>query len=153
MIEGISYVKSFRTDFGAEIQQKGLDEVIARLEKENSVRANGAGRYQQLKEPRYGGPPLSRYSPDERSRVVGLAGLRHGECAVAGGQRRDRATGRAAVIDLAGVTDSDSSGLALLIEWLSVAKAAQRTLQYENMPSQLHQLARLSEVEELLAAG
>jgi phospholipid transport system substrate-binding protein len=32
VIEGISYVKSFRTDFGAEIQQKGLDEVIERLE-------------------------------------------------------------------------------------------------------------------------
>ncbi len=45
VIEGISYVKSFRTDFAAEIQQKGLDEVIARLEKEGYVRANGvAGR-------------------------------------------------------------------------------------------------------------
>ena len=33
VIEGISYVKSFRTDFGAEIQQKGLDEVIGRLER------------------------------------------------------------------------------------------------------------------------
>jgi phospholipid transport system substrate-binding protein len=32
VIEGISYVKSFRTDLGAEIQQKGLDEVINRLE-------------------------------------------------------------------------------------------------------------------------
>jgi phospholipid transport system substrate-binding protein len=32
VIEGISYVKSFRTDFGAEIQAKGLDEVITRLE-------------------------------------------------------------------------------------------------------------------------
>jgi len=31
-IEGISYVKSFRTDFGSEIQQKGLDAVIQRLE-------------------------------------------------------------------------------------------------------------------------
>ena len=41
VIEGISYVKSFRTDFAAEIQQKGLDEVIARLEKEGTVRANG----------------------------------------------------------------------------------------------------------------
>jgi phospholipid transport system transporter-binding protein len=56
---------------------------------------------------------------------------------------------RAAVIDLAGVTDSDSSGLALLIEWLSVAKAAQRSLRYENMPAQLRQLAGLSEVEGL----
>jgi phospholipid transport system substrate-binding protein len=43
VIEGISYVKSFRTDFAAEIQQKGLDEVIARLEKENETRAGGAG--------------------------------------------------------------------------------------------------------------
>ena len=31
-IEGISYVKSFREDFGSEIDQKGLDAVIARLE-------------------------------------------------------------------------------------------------------------------------
>jgi phospholipid transport system transporter-binding protein len=62
-------------------------------------------------------------------------------------------SGRAAVIDLAGVTASDSSGLALLIEWLSVAKAATRTLRYENIPLQLQQLARLSEVEELLVPG
>ncbi len=61
--------------------------------------------------------------------------------------------GHAAVIDLAGVTASDSSGLALLIEWLSVAKGAGRAVQYENIPSQLQQLARLSEVEELLVPG
>jgi phospholipid transport system transporter-binding protein len=62
------------------------------------------------------------------------------------------AAGHAATIDLSGVTDSDSSGLALLVEWLSVAKSAQRTLRYENIPSQLIQLARLSDVEELLTA-
>jgi len=61
--------------------------------------------------------------------------------------------GRADSLDLAGVTGSDSSGLALLIEWLSVAKAAGRSLRYENLPTQLHQLARLSEVEELLIPG
>jgi phospholipid transport system transporter-binding protein len=61
--------------------------------------------------------------------------------------------GKAAVIDLAGVKDSDSSGLALLIEWLSVAKSAKRTLRYENMPVQLKQLAGLSDVEELLISG
>jgi phospholipid transport system transporter-binding protein len=59
-------------------------------------------------------------------------------------------SGRAAIIDLAGVTASDSAGLALLIEWLSVAKGAGRSLRYEHIPSQLQQLARLSEVEELL---
>jgi phospholipid transport system transporter-binding protein len=58
--------------------------------------------------------------------------------------------GKAAVIDLGGVTGSDSSGLALLIEWMSVAKDARRPLRYENVPAQLHQLALLSEVEELL---
>jgi len=61
--------------------------------------------------------------------------------------------GRAAVIDLGGVTDSDSSGLALLIEWLSIAKEAGRSLRYENMPPQLQQLARLSEVEELVTSA
>jgi phospholipid transport system substrate-binding protein len=34
IIEGISYVRNYREDFGAEVAQKGLDEVIARLERE-----------------------------------------------------------------------------------------------------------------------
>jgi phospholipid transport system substrate-binding protein len=42
VIEGISYVKSFRTDFASEIQQRGLDDVITRLEKEGRVGPNGA---------------------------------------------------------------------------------------------------------------
>jgi phospholipid transport system transporter-binding protein len=88
----------------------------------------------------------------ERSRVNGVlhfttvtALLRVGTEAIG--------NGRAAVIDLSGVKDSDSSGLALLIEWLSVARAARRGLRYENIPTQLHQLARLSDLEELLTAG
>jgi phospholipid transport system substrate-binding protein len=35
-IEGISYVKTYRTDFGAEIEQKGIDAVIQRLEGQNA---------------------------------------------------------------------------------------------------------------------
>ncbi len=58
--------------------------------------------------------------------------------------------GRVAVIDLASVSAGDSAGLALLIEWLSVARNVDRSLRYENIPLQLQQLARLSEVEELL---
>jgi len=38
VIDGISYVKSYREDYGAEVQQKGLDAVIARLE----AKAQGA---------------------------------------------------------------------------------------------------------------
>jgi phospholipid transport system transporter-binding protein len=85
----------------------------------------------------------------ERSRVSGVLHfttvttlLSEGSAAIG--------NGRAAVIDLAGVKDSDSSGLALLIEWLSIARASSRGLRYENIPAQLQQLARLSEVEELL---
>lgn len=60
--------------------------------------------------------------------------------------------GRASAIDLSGVTASDSAGLALLIEWLSIAQAAGRTVRYENIPSQLRQLSALSEVDELVGA-
>jgi phospholipid transport system transporter-binding protein len=88
----------------------------------------------------------------ERSRVNGVlhfttvtALLRTGSEAIG--------NGRAAVIDLSGIKDSDSSGLALLIEWLSIARAEHKSLRYENIPVQLHQLARLSDVEELLTAG
>jgi phospholipid transport system transporter-binding protein len=94
------------------------------------------------------------FEPQEagRSRVNGVlhfttvtALLRSGSEAIA--------NGRAAVIDLSGVKDSDSSGLALLVEWLSIARAEDKTLRYENIPTQLHQLARLSDLEELLTAG
>jgi phospholipid transport system transporter-binding protein len=61
--------------------------------------------------------------------------------------------GQAAAIDLAGVTAGDSAGLALLIEWLSIAHAASRRLRFENIPSQLHQLADLSDVDGLIAAA
>ena len=36
IIEGISYVKSFRDDFASEIDQKGLDALITRLESQNT---------------------------------------------------------------------------------------------------------------------
>lgn len=40
-IEGVSYVKSFRTDFGTEIEQKGLDAVIKRLQAQNAAALEG----------------------------------------------------------------------------------------------------------------
>lgn len=48
-IEGVSYVKSFRTDFGTEIEQKGLDAVIKRLQAQQTAPAldgarNNAGK-------------------------------------------------------------------------------------------------------------
>ena len=87
-------------------------------------------------------------SDGERARVIGSLHFTTVSALLTAGVAAINA-GRS-VIDLAGVTASDSAGLALLIEWLSVAKAAGRPLRFENIPSQLQQLARLSEVEELL---
>ncbi|HMK86988.1 MAG TPA: STAS domain-containing protein [Steroidobacteraceae bacterium] len=85
-----------------------------------------------------------------RARVVGALDFSTVTALLPMGSEAIR-SGRASMIDLAAVTGSDSSGLALLIEWLSVAKAAHLPLRYENIPSQLAQLAKLSDVAELLA--
>jgi phospholipid transport system transporter-binding protein len=53
-------------------------------------------------------------------------------------------------IDLAGVTQADSAGLALLIEWVAVCRGAGRDLRFRSVPSQLIAIARLAGVEEIL---
>ena len=57
------------------------------------------------------------------------------------------------VIDCQGVTASDSAGLAVLLDWLSAARAQQRSLRYAHLPPGLAALARISEVNELLERG
>lgn len=56
-------------------------------------------------------------------------------------------------VDLAGVSPSDSAGLAVLIDWLAEARRAQRSLRYRQLPAGLSALARISEIDELLARG
>ena len=53
-------------------------------------------------------------------------------------------------IDLANVSEGDSAGLALLIEWLRLAKQRQQTIHFKNVPPQIAALARISEVDNLL---
>jgi len=55
--------------------------------------------------------------------------------------------------DLQSVAASDSAGLALLIDWLAEARARQRTLRYGQASEALRALAKLSEVESLIAPG
>ena len=52
--------------------------------------------------------------------------------------------------DLAGVTAGDSAGLAVLVEWLSVARERGVALRYANVPTQIVAIARISDLEELL---
>ena len=53
-------------------------------------------------------------------------------------------------VDLGGVGESDSAGLALLIEWLRVARQQQKQIRFANVPAQIEALARISEVEDLI---
>ncbi len=56
-------------------------------------------------------------------------------------------------VDLSGVTELDSSLLAMLLAWLREAKRAGRPLRFENLPEGLLTLARLYGVVELIPAG
>ena len=53
-------------------------------------------------------------------------------------------------IDLEGVTRSDSAGLALLVEWLRLAQEQGIILQFHNLPSQLREIARISDLLPIL---
>ncbi len=53
-------------------------------------------------------------------------------------------------LDLSGVTRSDSSGVALLVDWLSRAKARGYGLELVNMPSQMRSIMQVADLEEVL---
>ena len=56
-------------------------------------------------------------------------------------------------IDCSGISTADSAGLAVLIDWLAMARAAPRALRYRALPPGLVALSRISEVEQLLERG
>jgi phospholipid transport system transporter-binding protein len=60
--------------------------------------------------------------------------------------------GGALTFDLEAVPAVDSAGLALLIDWLAMARARSCHLRYAKPAQTLLSLARLSEVEPLLSA-
>jgi phospholipid transport system transporter-binding protein len=53
-------------------------------------------------------------------------------------------------LDLSQVTQSDSAGLALLLEWTNLAKKAGKNLQFVNFPPQLTSIAKSINVDALL---
>ncbi len=59
----------------------------------------------------------------------------------------------AAVVDLGGVTDIDSSAVALVLEWRRQAERHSVTLRLANAPEALQNLAKLYGVLELLPLG
>jgi phospholipid transport system transporter-binding protein len=53
-------------------------------------------------------------------------------------------------VDLAEVSELDSSALALLLAWLREAKARQKSLAFAHLPESLQTIARLYGVQDLL---
>ena len=56
-------------------------------------------------------------------------------------------------IDLSEVTESDSAGLALLLEWVTWANHTVREIRFVGMPEKVTAIAKTTEVERLLSRG
>lgn len=54
------------------------------------------------------------------------------------------------VVDLSGINRADSAGLALLLEWLGMARTINRRLKYRNIPEQIVKIAKISGLEQIL---
>ena len=67
------------------------------------------------------------------------------------GRRAIESTARLKV-DLSGVSRSNSAGLALLIEWLGIARRCGHSVSFAGVPHGLQQLAEVCQVDGLLKA-
>lgn len=54
------------------------------------------------------------------------------------------------VVNLAAVSQCDSSGVALLLEFVRLSKAAQKTIRFINIPAQLQALMHATALTEIL---
>jgi len=61
--------------------------------------------------------------------------------------------GKNITLDLALVSRSDSAGVALLVEVMQVAKSANLTLLFSNLPQQMQDIAGLSGLLDILPLG
>jgi len=53
------------------------------------------------------------------------------------------------VIDLGGVGNADSAGLALMLEWIKISRSRKTSIKFRNIPQQLLNLAKLSGIDKL----
>ena len=82
------------------------------------------------------------FATARRARTQGLAALRNGDNA-----------GRGLEVDCSAISQVDSAGLAVLLDWLAEARRAGRPLRYEQLPNGLLGLARISAVDGFLTQG
>ena len=56
-------------------------------------------------------------------------------------------------VDLSGITETDSAGLALLLEWITWANHTIREIRFLETPEKIDAIARTTEVDNLLRRG
>lgn len=79
------------------------------------------------------------FATARRAREAGLAAVRGAASAL--------------VIDCGSLGQTDSAGLAVLLDWLAEARRAGRQLRFEHLPDNLLRLARISAVDGMLQQG
>ncbi|NOZ53572.1 MAG: STAS domain-containing protein [Gammaproteobacteria bacterium] len=57
------------------------------------------------------------------------------------------------IVDLRQVSRSDSAGLALLLEWIRMARKTGQSIAFHNIPDQLQNIARVSGIDALLSSS
>lgn len=99
--------------------------------------------------------------------AVEIVDLRSGEVEVRGpltfataknaraaGRRLIEASGDSTLdISCAGVTEADSAGLAVLLDWLALAKRHGRPIRFKSLPAPIRAVAQLSNVDVILNQG
>jgi len=58
--------------------------------------------------------------------------------------------GERVVVDLAGVERADSAGLAMLVEWMRLAKARGCGIAFSHLPAQMRDIALASDLDDIL---
>ncbi len=56
-------------------------------------------------------------------------------------------------VDFTGISDSDSAGLALLLEWITWANHTVREIRFTSLPERIVAIAKTTEVDHLLNRG
>jgi phospholipid transport system transporter-binding protein len=56
-------------------------------------------------------------------------------------------------LDLSGVADADSAGLAVLLAWIERSRRRGHALRYSGLPEKLRRIAKITEVDRLLVAA
>lgn len=56
-------------------------------------------------------------------------------------------------LNLSAVENTDSAGLALLIEWITWANRTVREISFDEIPERIESIAEISEVSEMLHVG